>query len=120
MLHSGAFPGIPETRVDDTVVKTVEQDFERIGRNHYRRRYAELRRHTLQRRAYAVALPFDATDSTSRKEIFDAVREGPEAATGSAKSAEVLKPNAVFGTLELSGGYIPSVRLPGLPVWRVM
>ena len=74
-------------RVDDAVVRAAQPAFERIRSD--RRRYAELRRHSLQHCAYAVALRFDATASTSR--IFDAVREGLEVATGSAKSAEVLE-----------------------------
>lgn len=80
-----------EARVDDAVVTTAEPAFDRIKEDYFRRRYAELWRHGLQHCAYAAALRLDAVNSTSRKRIFDAAREGSQVATGSAKPAEVLE-----------------------------
>ena len=104
-----------EARVDDAVVTTAEPAFDRIRRNYYRRRYAELRRHSLQHCAYAVARRLDAVDSTSRKRIFDAVREGLEVATGSAKSAEVLEAERRLRHLGVVWRAGSSQWTPGIP-----
>ena len=104
-----------EARVDDVVVRTAEPFFERIRGNYYRRRYAELRRQNLQHCAYAVALRFEAADSTSRKEIFDAAREGLETAAGSAKSAEVLEAERRLRHLGVVWGIDPVRWIPGIP-----
>ena len=104
-----------EARVDDVVVRTAEPFFERIRGNYYRRRYAELRRQNLQHCAYAVALRFEAADSTSRKEIFDAAREGLETAAGSAKSAEVLEAERRLRHLGVVWRIDPVRWIPGIP-----
>ena len=104
-----------EARVDDVVVTTAEPAFDRIRRDYYRRRYAELRRHSLQHCAYAVALQLDAVDSTSRKRIFDAVREGLKIATGSAKSAEVLEAERRLRHLGVVWRADPAQWTPGIP-----